>query len=103
EDGIRGFHVTGVQTCALPISLTDSVELWLVLRWLVGVAMMCQYMVLESWLNEQAESHQRGRVFAGYMLVTFLGLGLGQVVLTLRSEERRGGRGGRCGVAPGQR
>src|SRR5207302_7771548 len=22
EDGIRGFHVTGVQTCALPISIT---------------------------------------------------------------------------------
>src|SRR5207302_4751397 len=22
-DGIRGFHVTGVQTCALPISLED--------------------------------------------------------------------------------
>src|SRR5690606_40042393 len=24
EDGIRGFHVTGVQTCALPISLNFS-------------------------------------------------------------------------------
>src|SRR5690606_39850910 len=24
EDGIRGFHVTGVQTCALPISATAS-------------------------------------------------------------------------------
>src|SRR5690606_39377467 len=23
EDGIRGFHVTGVQTCALPISLIN--------------------------------------------------------------------------------
>src|SRR5690606_17764651 len=24
EDGIRGFHVTGVQTCALPICKTDQ-------------------------------------------------------------------------------
>src|SRR5207302_4986285 len=24
EDGIRDFHVTGVQTCALPISLTQT-------------------------------------------------------------------------------
>src|SRR5690606_41187896 len=24
EDGIRGFHVTGVQTCALPIFLNDA-------------------------------------------------------------------------------
>src|SRR5690606_39514563 len=26
EDGIRFFHVTGVQTCALPISNPDSVD-----------------------------------------------------------------------------
>src|SRR5690606_40968489 len=26
EDGIRDFHVTGVQTCALPISLGDFTE-----------------------------------------------------------------------------
>src|SRR5690606_39514894 len=25
EDGIRDFHVTGVQTCALPISATDGI------------------------------------------------------------------------------
>src|SRR5690606_40731684 len=24
EDGIRAFHVTGVQTCALPISIVDA-------------------------------------------------------------------------------
>src|SRR5690606_14035398 len=27
EDGIRGFHVTGVQTCALPISNTATAAL----------------------------------------------------------------------------
>src|SRR5690606_39294378 len=26
EDGIRDFHVTGVQTCALPISVHDSLR-----------------------------------------------------------------------------
>ena len=85
---IRAFVASaGIVTASvLGHALTSSVEVWLVLRWLVGVAMMCQYMVLESWLNEQAESHQRGRVFAGYMLVTFLGLGLGQLVLTLMPE-----------------
>src|SRR5690606_15350895 len=29
EDGIRDFHVTGVQTCALPISISVSVPLFL--------------------------------------------------------------------------
>src|SRR5690606_35295115 len=28
EDGIRDFHVTGVQTCALPISILGSGEPW---------------------------------------------------------------------------
>lgn len=85
---IRAFVASaGVVTASvLGHALTSSVEWWLLLRWLVGVAMMCQYMVLESWLNEQAETHQRGRVFAGYMLVTFLGLGLGQLILTLMPE-----------------
>src|SRR5690606_38972854 len=30
EDGIRDFHVTGVQTCALPISYFDPLPLWYV-------------------------------------------------------------------------
>src|SRR5690606_39485711 len=28
EDGIRDFHVTGVQTCALPISILAGASLW---------------------------------------------------------------------------
>src|SRR5690606_24975201 len=31
EDGIRVFHVTGVQTCALPISLTEDQRLQMLL------------------------------------------------------------------------
>ena len=85
---IRAFVASaGVVTASvLGHALSESVQLWLFLRVLVGMAMMCQYMVLESWLNEQAESHQRGIVFAGYMVVTFLGLMLGQFVFTLMPE-----------------
>lgn len=85
---IRAFVASaGVVTASvLGHALTGSVEIWLGLRILVGMAMMCQYMVLESWLNEQSESHQRGMVFASYMVVTYLGLVLGQVVLTVMPE-----------------
>ncbi|SDU17504.1 MFS transporter [Halopseudomonas salegens] len=85
---IRAFVASAglVTASVLGHALTGKVEIWLVLRVIAGMAMMCQYMVLESWLNEQAESHQRGSVFAGYMVVTFLGLVLGQVVLTLMPE-----------------
>ncbi len=71
-----------VTASALGHALTDSLTIWLLLRLLVGTGMMCQYMVLESWLNEQAESNQRGTVFAGYMIVSYLGMVGGQTVLS---------------------
>lgn len=85
---IRAFVASaGIVTASvLGHALTASAEVWLLLRLLVGMGMMCQYMVVESWLNEQAESHQRGMVFASYMVVTFLGTVLGQVVLTVMPE-----------------
>lgn len=75
-----------VTASALCHALTDVLEIWLVLRLLVGTGMMCQYMVLESWLNEQAESNQRGTVFAGYMIVSYLGMVGGQTVLSFFPE-----------------
>ncbi|HWV09885.1 MAG TPA: MFS transporter [Pseudomonas sp.] len=74
----------GVVTAAvLGHGLIDWLPVWLVLRMLVGLGMMCQYMVIESWLNEQAETSQRGKVFSGYMAASYLGLILGQMVLVV--------------------
>ncbi|MFP6849183.1 MAG: MFS transporter [Pseudomonas sp.] len=74
----------GVVTAAvLGHGLSDWLPSWLLLRMLVGLGMMCQYMVVESWLNEQAETSQRGKVFAGYMGASYLGLILGQLVLVV--------------------
>ena len=52
--------------------LVEWLPFWLFLRMLVGLGMMCQYMVIESWLNEQADAKQRGLVFSGYMAVGFV-------------------------------
>lgn len=71
-----------VTASALGHALTDDLQVWLVLRLLVGTGMMCQYMVLESWLNEQAETNQRGTVFASYMIVSYIGMVGGQTVLS---------------------
>ncbi|MGE8499360.1 MAG: MFS transporter [Pseudomonas sp.] len=74
----------GVVTAAvLGHGIIDWLPVWLVLRMLVGLGMMCQYMVIESWLNEQAETSQRGKVFSGYMAASYLGLILGQMVLVV--------------------
>ena len=70
-----------VSACAMSHILIDKLEIWLLLRVLVGMGMMCQYMVIESWLNEQAENSQRGAVFAFYMLTSYLGMIGGQLML----------------------
>lgn len=74
----------GVVTAAVLVhGLTDSLPIWIALRLLVGVCMMCQYMVVESWLNEQADTQQRGQVFACYMGASYMGLIFGQLVLVV--------------------
>ena len=72
----------GIVTGAVLIhGLTDNLPAWLLLRVLVGLGMMCMYMVVESWLNEQSTSDERGLVFSGYMMASYLGMVLGQLVL----------------------
>lgn len=63
--------------------LIDNLWVWLGFRFIAGVAMVTQFIVLESWLNEQTENHLRGRVFAFYMVFSSLGTVLGQLALTL--------------------
>ena len=83
-------HIRAYSACAgivgaavLGHGLVDWLPAWLFLRVIVGLGMMCQYMVIESWLNEQAEAKQRGIVFSGYMIASYLGLVLGQLILVM--------------------
>lgn len=83
-------HIRAYATCAgivgaavLGHGLIDWLPAWLFLRMIVGLGMMCQYMVIESWLNEQAQAKQRGVVFSGYMIASYLGLVLGQLILVI--------------------
>ena len=64
--------------CTLALSLFLSEFSWIVLRGLFGVGAACLYMVAESWLNDRAANEARGRVFASYMVVNYLGIVLGQ-------------------------
>jgi len=54
---------------------------WAVLRMVTGIAVLGVYMVVESWLNEQAPHHVRGQIFAIYMVVTLMGLAAGQYLI----------------------
>jgi MFS family permease len=75
-----------VTVSVLALALVDHLWIWLLFRFIAGVAMVTQFMVLESWLNEQTENHMRGRVFAFYMVFSSLGTVLGQLALTLFPE-----------------
>lgn len=67
--------------CALLHVLIVHPWVWVVLRVLYGVALICLYMVIESWLNARASSENRGGIFALYMAVNLGALALGQQLL----------------------
>jgi MFS family permease len=75
--------------CALAVAATLAhdfsgwLPFWLLLRFIVGLALMSLYMVLESWINEQVEPASRGKVLAWYMTASFLGLIGGQLGLSI--------------------
>lgn len=75
-----GAAVVTVMTLAQ--SLVPVMETWLLFRAIVGIAMVTQYMVLESWLNDQSETNNRGVVFSFYMIMSSLGIILGQMAIS---------------------
>lgn len=75
-----------IVAAVLAHEFSNALPFWLLLRSLVGLAMMCQLMVLESWLNERAPSHQRGSVLALYMVATYVGMMLGQLGLSFNGD-----------------
>ncbi len=60
---------------------------WSVGRLLTGLAMAGSYVVAESWLNDLASNENRGRMLAVYMVMSMVGVTLGQVVLNVASPD----------------
>ena len=65
-------------TATLLQALQVTVFAWILTRGLFGFAAAMLYMTMESWLNDRATNKTRGRIFASYMVVNYLGLMLGQ-------------------------
>lgn len=80
---IRAFALcASVFTCmALLHALSDNAWLWMLLRTIIGIALVGLYTVIESWLNAQSAPAQRGRIFAVYMIVNLSALTLAQQLL----------------------
>src|SRR5690606_40778015 len=90
EDGIRDFHVTGVQTCALPILVsvhTEDHERTLTVR-LEGGRLAARYLV-RSGLPRVVGVHRHQRGEDSHRITSMWERGAGQ---SPRSEERRVGK-----------
>src|SRR5690606_40305746 len=98
EDGIRDFHVTGVQTCALPISSMIGTDLW---ELLYDALMPDVQIVFLGDINQIKPVF--GDPILAYALKQLEVVELTEVYRTEdRSEERRVGKEWRCGGEQGQ-
>jgi MFS family permease len=81
---IRAFTIfaAGTAASALLHALFLSALFWGLIRFLSGATTFGMFMVIESWLNECTEPGYRGRVFSIYMTISYLGIGVGQQLLT---------------------
>lgn len=73
--------------CILVHVLIIDPWVWLGLRVFYGLAIIGLFTVIESWLNTEAASEERGQVFAIYMTVNLGALALGQQLLQLADPQ----------------
>ena len=81
-------HIRAYAMCAgIVVAATAVMPLivgpwsWLVLRALVGFGCAGLFVATESWLNAKSPPAMRGRVFAVYMVGTFMALAAGQLLI----------------------
>ncbi|MFT7285951.1 MAG: MFS family permease [Halieaceae bacterium] len=80
---IRSFSVlaSAMTSALLLTSLSNSLLLWIVLRFLVGICICGLYTVIESWLNDQADESNRGTVLSVYTFLVLAGVAVGQQLI----------------------
>ena len=64
-----------------------DVWVWIGLRLVSGFCFAGLYVVAESWLNERATNQTRGKLLSLYMVITYVGVGLGQLLLNLSDPQ----------------
>ena len=58
---------------------------WIMGRFITGFSIISIFVVVESWLNDRATNRTRGKVLSIYMIITFLGIGLGVLLLNFNN------------------
>lgn len=60
---------------------------WWNLRFLTGFSLVAMYIVSESWINDHTTRKNRGQILTIYIMLSSLGLAIGQFLLNLGSPE----------------
>ena len=61
--------------------------IWILGRFITGFSIISIFVVVESWLNDRATNNTRGKVLSIYMIITFVGIGLGTLLLNFNSPK----------------
>lgn len=68
---------------ALGFPMAIDALVWIGLRMITGFCLAGLYLVVESWLNDQATNETRGALISTYVTVNFTVITLGQLMVTL--------------------
>jgi MFS family permease len=60
---------------------------WILARFLTGFSMIGIFIIVESWLNDRANNKTRGKVLSLYMLITYIGMALGNFLLNISNPK----------------
>lgn len=82
---VRVFAAMTALASATPLlhGLWIDLGAWIVLRFLSGFCFAVLYVVIESWLNENATNENRGSVFSAYVFINMTMLAAGQQMMLL--------------------
>ena len=61
--------------------------IWILARFLTGFSMIGIFIIVESWLNDRANNKTRGKVLSLYMLITYVGMALGNFLLNVSNPK----------------
>jgi MFS family permease len=72
-----------IASCVLMHVLFVNVPIWMILRFATGFGFAGLYILIESWINEQAPNEQRGQILSIYRMVDLAAMTTGQFMLSL--------------------
>jgi len=75
--------VSIASAAALGYPIGVDAVVWIALRMITGFCLAGLYLVVESWLNDQATNETRGMLISTYVTVNFTVITLGQMLVTL--------------------